>query len=557
MTIKDKPTQAFQDRCRALRPIIGRQADQFWTAYLFQDEEGREDLEEQLNLLVNVNLNSDVQNTTPVFHPPEQQDAQGDVGMGWVYYNGRDVCPFGLRRMELAQHTSLVGRTGSGKSNAGYLLAMNLAKAGIPWLCLDWKQSWRRLRNLPELQGLRIYTIGRDVAPFRINPLIPPAGIDPRQHLKALVAIINVAYFCGAGVEYLLTSVIDELYQKHGVYDGTVKRYPTFRDVLAVLKTIPAAGRVSLWLSSAIRAVHSLCFGAMDSIVNSESNAPMDELLSQPTVLELEALSHADKLFFSEMLMLQIYSHRMVKNERNQLKHILIIEEAHHLLSRLSQKPGQPASIVEVIFREIREMSEGIVFLDQMPSEISKTALANTYTTISMNLKGKQDVTTISAAMLLQDDQPLALGTMEIGKAIVKLQGRIKEPFMIRVPEVKIPASPVTDEIIRQAMLPFIRLTEQQAGLSQAPAELKLSDSESAFLKDVAVMPDSGVVARYTRLGLSGRQGDKAKRSLLDLGLIEETEKLTPRGRTKVICLTIIGKQALENELEEFDNETE
>jgi len=544
MTIKDKATQLFQDRCRALRPILGRQADDFWTAYLFQDEEGREELEEQLNLLVNANLNRDVQNTTPIFHPPTQQAAQGDIFMGWVHYNEKDLCPFGLHPLELAQHTSLVGRTGSGKSNAGYLLAMNLTKAGIPWLCLDWKQSWRRLRNLPELQGLRVYTIGRDIAPLRINPLIPPTGIDPKQHLKALVAVINAAYFCGAGVEYLLTSVLDELYQKHGVYDGKVRCYPTFRDVLAMLKTIPAAGRVSLWLSSAIRAVHSLCFGAMDNIVNSGSNVTMDELLSQPTVLELEALSHADKLFFSEMLMLQIYSHRMIKNERNQLKHILIIEEAHHLLSRLSQKSGQPASIVEVMFREIREMSEGIVFLDQMPSEISKTALANTYTTISMNLKGKQDVTTISAAMLLQDDQLMALGTMEIGKAIVKLQGRIKESFMIRVPEIKIPAVPVTDEIIRQAMTPLIRPAEQLVEADNNPLP-KLTGSEMAFLKDVALVPDSGVVARYTRLGLSGRQGDKAKRSLIEMGLAEEVEKLTAKGRTKVIRLTESGKQLL------------
>ena len=384
------------------------------------------------------------------------------------------------------------------------------------------------------------------MAPLRINPLIPPIGIDPRQHLKALVAVINAAYFCGAGVEYLLTSILDELYQKHGIYDGTVTRYPTFRDVMAILKNTPATGRVSLWLSSAIRAVHSLCFGSMDSIVNSESNVTMDELLSRPTVLELEALSHADKLFFSEMLMLQIYSHRMVKNERNQLKHILIIEEAHHLLSRLSQRSGQPASIVEIIFREIREMSEGIVFLDQMPSEISKTALANTYTTISMNLKGKQDVTTISAAMLLQEDQPMALGTMEIGKAIVKLQGRIKEPFMIRVPEIKIPADLVTDDSVREAMAPLIRSTEPPAGIAPATEMPKLSESEMALLTDVAIMPDSGVVARYTRCKLSGRQGDKAKRSLIEMGSIKEVEQLTPRGRSKMIRLTEKGRSFLE-----------
>lgn len=542
MTIKDKATQLFQDRCRALRPILGRQADQFWTAYLFQDEEGREEIKEQLNLLVNANLNTDVQNTTPIFHPPAQPEAQGDIFLGWVHYNGKDFYPFGLKPLELAQHTSIVGRTGSGKSNAAYLLATNLTKAGIPWLCLDWKQAWRRLRNLPELHNLRVYTIGRDIAPLQINPLIPPVGIDPRNWIKSVVDCIMHAYFCGEGVAFLLTTVLDELYQKHGIYTGTVNRYPTFRDVLGKLKTIPSAGRVGLWLASAIRAIHALCFGAMDGILNSGNSASMDDLLSGPTVLELESLSHTDKLFFSEFLMLEIYAHRLIRNERNLLKHVLIIEEAHHLLSRLSRKSGQPAAIVEVIFREIREMSEGIVFLDQMPSEISRTALANTYTTIALNLKGKQDVATISAAMLLQDDQPMALGTMEIGKAIVKLQGRIKEPFMISIPEMKIPTAPaVTDDIIKEAMKPFIRLAEQHP---QKP-EISLTDSETRLLKDIALVPDCGVVSRYTRLGLSGRQGDKAKRSLIESGHVEEVEKATPTGRKKVLRLTENGLNIL------------
>lgn len=525
-----------------MRPILGGQIDDLWTAYLFQDEDGKHELEQQLDLLANANLHLDVQDTSPVFHPPTADAAMGDIPLGWVHYNGKDVCPFGLRRMELAQHTSLVGRTGSGKSNAALLLAANLASAGIPWLCLDWKQSWRRLHSLPEFRDLRVYTIGRDVAPLQINPLIPPSGVDPKNWIKSVVECIMRAYFCGEGVAFLITTVLDDLYQRQGVYDGTVTRYPTFRDVLVRLKSTPAVGRVSLWLSSAIRAVHSLCFGAMDTILNSGNNISMEELLKWPTVLELEALGHADKLFVSELLMLEIYVHRMVRNERNQLKHVLIIEEAHHLLSRLGQRSGQPAAIVEVIFREIRELSEGIVFLDQMPSEISRTALANTYTTIALNLKGKQDVSTISAAMLLQDDQPMALGSMEIGKAIVKLQGRVREPFMIRIPEMKIPAQLVTDEHIRLAMQPHIRPPEQPAVTPQ----LSLSDSELHLLKDIALMPESGVVARYTRLGVSGRQGDKAKRALIDLGLVVEVERLTARGRTKIIQLSESGKTCLE-----------
>jgi chromosome segregation and condensation protein ScpB len=41
---------------------------------------------------------------------------------------------------------------------------------------------------------------------------------------------------------------------------------------------------------------------------------------------------------------------------------------------------------------------------------------------------------------------------------------------------------------------------------------------------------------------LSGRQGDKAKRSLIEQGFIEEAERLTPKGRSKSIRLTESGK---------------
>ena len=118
---------------------------------------------------------------------------------------------------------------------------------------------------------------------------------------------------------------------------------------------------------------------------------------------------------------------------------------------------------------------------------------------------------------------------------------------MIRVPEIKIPPVTVTDEIIRQAMTPYIRSAEPPAEAAQAPGQSKLTESEMAFLKDVAIIPESGVVARYTRLGLSGRQGDKAKRGLIDQGLIEETEKLTSRGRSKVLRLTDKGIQILQD----------
>ena len=120
--VKDKETLAFQDRCLALRPLIGTQADQFWQCYLFQDEEGKEELEQQLDLLVNSRLNTDVLNRTPVFLPPSASTAAGTLPVGKVHYNARDTHPFALREDDLMHHIGIFGATGTGKTNTAHLL---------------------------------------------------------------------------------------------------------------------------------------------------------------------------------------------------------------------------------------------------------------------------------------------------------------------------------------------------------------------------------------------------------------------------------------------------
>ena len=58
-----------------------------------------------------------------------------------------------------------------------------------------------------------------------------------------------------------------------------------------------------------------------------------------------------------------------------------------------------------------------------------------------------------------------------------------------------------------------------------------------AFLKDIQQYPDSGIAARYKRLEVSVRQGQKLKNKALGQGLIEEHTEATKTGRIKVIKL--------------------
>ena len=146
-----------------------------------------------------------------------------------------------------------------------------------------------------------VYTIGRNIAPFTFNPLIPPEGTNPKTWLKKLIEVIAHAYLLGNGVMYLLQQAVDSVYEEAGVYSGKVEKWPTFRDVLVKARSHDARGREAGWLSSTLRALASLCFGDMDTLVNTGENRNLEHLLSKTAILELDALTQQDKIFFIEV----------------------------------------------------------------------------------------------------------------------------------------------------------------------------------------------------------------------------------------------------------------
>ena len=258
MKIKEQTTQRIQDSCRALKPEIGKQAKALWLSYIFEDPEEQEELAADIDLLTNSTLHQDVDNITPVFIPPKPEQAQGEFGLGTVVYNGKARNPFGLRASEMFQHLAIFGRSGAGKTNLGFLLVKTLGENGIPFLHFDWKRNMRDMLAVPGFEGLQIYTIGRDVVPFHYNPLIPPHGVDPKTWLKHLTYAVAASYFLGDGCVWLLVNALDHVYRQAGVYNGKATSWPTFRDVLKVLQSIPARGREALWQASALRAIGSI-----------------------------------------------------------------------------------------------------------------------------------------------------------------------------------------------------------------------------------------------------------------------------------------------------------
>ncbi|MCA9445354.1 MAG: hypothetical protein KC964_31485, partial [Candidatus Omnitrophica bacterium] len=158
-------------------------------------------------------------------------------------------------------------------------------------------------------------------------------------------------------------------------------------------------------------------------------------------------------------------------------------------------------------------------------------------------------------AMLLDTKEREILGTLEVGKAVVKLQGRGTKPFLIEIPEFPLTKGVLTDEGVAKRMgrvvlePAFINATspsiEATPTSTPAPTDPVQDDLSQKFLKDIADNPESGVANRYKRLGISVRQGQKLKARLVEEGLIEDKLETSEKGTKRVVRLTEQGDQAL------------
>jgi len=542
-----------------LRPVLGKKADRLWALYLSSDRDQCQRLEAVLALLDLKYNRTGPSEGPPPLPPPEPGVLDGWLRLGHIAYPGRGQSPFGLNPSELIQHVGIFGRSGAGKTNTVMVLLRSLLDRGVPFLIFDWKRNYRDLLAAPWVPegSIAAFTAGRDLAPLHLNPLRPPPGTEARIWLKKIIEILAHAYFLGEGVMYLLQEAIDQCYEKAGVYSGS-DNYPTFRDVHTYLKHRKVIGREANWMASTLRTTGALTFGHMADTVCSDHPNDISELLKGNVVLELDALTDTDKIFLVETLMLHIHHLRLAEPGREKLKHVLVIEEAHHVFLKAKQEIGGGEPITDVILREIRELGEAVVLIDQHPSQIAITALGNTYCTIAMNLKHRFDVGTIADACLLEPDQKDHLGRLPVGRAVVKLQDRWVSPFMVDFPMVSITKGAVSDNDLRglnrstKVEHRFSKIRPPQPAcpeIPERPAPPKRAAEEPdlrRFMEDIVNHSASGVTDRYTRLRLSRRKGTNLKRMVTERGLAKEIHVPLPGGRVTLLEATEEGHKWLD-----------
>jgi hypothetical protein len=375
---------------------------------------------------------------------------------------------------QLTRHAFVAGLTGSGKTNTLMHVLTEAAAAGVPFLVIEpAKTEYRELLARPEFgSAVRVFTIGREhVSPLRLNPFDVPPGVDVATHLDLLKAVFMGSFALWVPLPQILEQCLVDLYTERG-WDFTAgpaasgsRPVPTLGDLVeAVERTVPALGykaestqEITAALTTRLNALRR---GTRGLMLDVERSVPMGELLSAPTILELEGLGDdADKAFVMGLVLTRLYEHRRAEHAAaltasaasgqspppsGRLRHIVVVEEAHRLLTASKKSTdawtadpqGAFSDTFGQMLAEVRAYGQGVVIADQVPVRLAPDVLKNTNLKIVHRLVAADDRGAVAGAMSMSELQSNQLSVLPPGRAAVFSEGD-HTPIIVQVPLAK------------------------------------------------------------------------------------------------------------------------
>lgn len=369
------------------------------------------------------------------FEPNPTGDAvDGDLKLGTVMRSG---VSFGLNLNEIGQHTLITGRAGAGKTTLIYIILNQLLQRGIPFWAFDFKQDYR---HLAKTSPVFVF----DYKNFKFNPLRPPPGVEPLVWMQAFTNVFCQAYYLFSGSKGVILSHLEKLYHDYGVFSGK-DAYPSIHDLYYSVKAQPYDGkfrRTGDFVDSVLNRL-SECTISFGDMLDCDKGFPIEELLKQNVVFEIEGVLAESQSFLVSILLRHVFQYKISNNQRGQLRHVFFFDEAKNVYSKRRENDSRfgtvgPGEVTQFTTR-IREFGEGLVVADQMPTELADSIKANVYTVICMSQSGGTNILEMVRTLGLNKDQDEALRTLKSDKttkefeAIVKLSGKWPNPFVIRV----------------------------------------------------------------------------------------------------------------------------
>lgn len=346
----------------------------------------------------------------------------------------------------VTQHLFISGKPGFGKTTLVKRLIIELNKEGIkPFIIESAKKEYCTLIN--QIKDLKIYSAGKDGLDLKINVFEVDEGVMVAKHVSSLMGAFMSLFDGESPLPETMTRYINYLYKKHDIKMSDIgdksMKYPTLEEFLAGIKDFVETHtdyekKVKGNLSSAIyNRVSSLVEGPAGLILNCDKGMSLKSLMNQCTLVELDDIEEENRDFMTMILTMKI--NHVLRNLplSPTLKHVLILEEAHNVLSnteKIGVKPSKAitSSTYSRLLSEIRAYGIGIIVSDQRPSFISSDVIGQSRTKITFNLDEAKDIETLIMPYNLSMYQQSQVRLLNVGECLVSVSG-YKEIVKLKV----------------------------------------------------------------------------------------------------------------------------
>lgn len=364
---------------------------------------------------------------------------ENNIQLGQLAVNESFKIMIGCPEKAFTKHALVVGTPGSGKTTFSVNLLLQFAKKGIPFLAIEpTKTEYRAM--IDAIPDLHIFTPGNNaVSPYIINPFIPPRGIRIEQYIPSLASAFKAAFSMPSPLDMIFLKAIRACYIRYGwkdyseIGDADVVLFGLHEFVL-VFKRMLANTNYSKEVRGNIESGGLLRLTNLieqnSNIYDSINSVPIEDLLTSPTVLELNSIDNAEqKSLIMALLLINIClytKHNQIGD--GELKNVLLIDEAHVLLGGsishassegAADSQGATVKALQDMIAEIRSYGTSIIIADQSPTKVSREVVANTDIKVSFRLVQSVEKELIADSTNMDEDAQNNLSRLKPGEAYV------------------------------------------------------------------------------------------------------------------------------------------
>ena len=378
-----------------------------------------------------------------------------NIQIGRLITNDSTHIMIGCSEKAFTKHALVVGTPGSGKTTFSVNLLLQFARRGIPFLAIEPTKSEYRAM-IEAIPNLRIFTPGNNaVSPYIINPFIPPRGIRIEQYIPSLASAFKAAFSMPSPLDMIFLKAIRTCYIQYGwkdysmLGDTDVQLFGLYEFILVFKKLME-----NTTYSKDVRGnIESAGLLRLSNLIEQNSNiydtihtVPIEDLLTAPTVLELNSIDNAEqKSLIMALLLINvcIYTkHNHVGD--GELKNAILIDEAHVLLGGSPSGGGegcadlQGATIkaLQDMIAEIRSYGTSIIIADQSPTKVSREVVANTDIKVSFRLVQSVEKELIADSTNMDEEAKSNLSKLRPGEAYV-YYSQLDAPQMVLTEDIR------------------------------------------------------------------------------------------------------------------------